>query len=417
MRPLAIALLCVLAAACARRAPQPAPPATANADAAFEQRLQQQLLGARPGAVIEIPAGIHPLAQPLTVRANGVTLRGAGSDRSVLSFRAATGPAAGLLVYGNAFTVAGLAIEDSKGDALAIHGGENIAIRAVRVAWSGGPRTANGSYGFHIEGARNVLIEDCEAYSASAAGVYLSQSLNVIVRRCHAEQNTAGIALANTVGADLARNITTGNSGGIVLFNSAEVTPPGHSARIFGNRIFKNNLGNFAAAGNALARIPAGCGVLVNSVSRVEIFDNDITDNQTANVLIGSSFLAPATSSAGGSSGRGATLERYPRAIYLYGNRFAGGGTAPAGELQSVRQALAGAGGGHPPDVVWDGYREARPRGQGPQSMPPPICVANGNAIVLDADGLHGYRHPVTSRTGFRCTLPKLPPVALPAAP
>ena len=423
MRPLVVTLLCMLAAACGPRgheaAPAGTPPAgaaapagaSAGAAAAFEQNLEQQLLNARPGSVIEIPVGTHPLERALAVRANGVTLRGAGAERSILSFSKAPAGTAGIVVSGNAFTIENLGISDSKGDALAVNGGENIAVRAVHAAFSGGPQGGNGAFGIHVQGARNVLIEDCAVYSASGAGVYVAQSLNVIVRRCDVEQDTVGIALANTVGADLQDGVATGNSAGIVVFNSADVTPAGRAVRIFRNRLFKNNLGNFAAAGSALAGVPAGCGVLVNASSEVEIFDNDISDNQTANVMIATYFMARAPALAGGA----AAAPAYPQSIQIYGNRFVGGGYAPSvAELKGVLQGkLAPA--ARLPDVVWDGYRAERQAGQPAAS--PRICVTNGSAAVLDADAPHGFSHPASGVKPFRCTLRKLAAVSLPAAP
>ena len=55
-------------------------------DAAFATTLQERLLDAKPGDVIEIPAGRHAFDRSLTLRASGVTIRGAGMDKSVLSF-------------------------------------------------------------------------------------------------------------------------------------------------------------------------------------------------------------------------------------------------------------------------------------------------------------------------------------------
>jgi hypothetical protein len=39
-----------------------------------------------------------------------------------------------------------------------------------------------------------------------------------------------------------------------------------------------------------VASVPAGAGVVVNSNSKVEIFDNDIADNKTANLIISAYF-------------------------------------------------------------------------------------------------------------------------------
>ena len=109
MRKLAGLTLCVLVAGCT----QPAAPPS-DAEAAFEKSLQQQFLDAKPGSVIEIPPGRHALQRVLTLRANGVTVRGAGSDKSILSFKNQISGPEGMLVYANDFTIEHLAIEDGR---------------------------------------------------------------------------------------------------------------------------------------------------------------------------------------------------------------------------------------------------------------------------------------------------------------
>ena len=77
--------LAVLTAGCQKQA-EPAP-TVAAADAAFAATLQERLLDAKPGDVIDIPAGRHQFERSLSLRADGVTIRGAGMDQTVLSFK------------------------------------------------------------------------------------------------------------------------------------------------------------------------------------------------------------------------------------------------------------------------------------------------------------------------------------------
>jgi hypothetical protein len=138
MRQITVAFACLIAAACGQQAGQSQSSGLTADDAAFQKRLQEQFLDAKPGTVIDIPAGKHPLDRVLTLRANGVTIRGAGLDKSILSFKNEISGPEGILVYGSDFTIEKLSIEDTKGDGLKINDGENITIRGVRVAWTGG---------------------------------------------------------------------------------------------------------------------------------------------------------------------------------------------------------------------------------------------------------------------------------------
>ena len=410
MRKFAITIAGLALAGCGSgdRTPQ----ALGAADVEFQKHLQEQLLDARPGSVIEIPAGTHRLDRVLTLRANGVTLRGAGADKSILSFKDEVSGPEGMLVYANDFTVEHLAIEDSKGDGLKINDGENITIRDVRVAWSGGPKTTNGAYGIYPVKCTNVLIEDSASVGASDAGIYVGQSKNVVVRRNRAESNVAGIEIENTIGADVYENTATGNTGGILVFNMPNLSQPGHSTRVYKNKVFKNNLGNFAAKGAAVASVPAGAGVVVNSNSKVEIFDNDVSDNQTANVIVSAYF----STNYYNKPGIDPHYDPYPRAINIFDNRFTGGGDSPDGlDLKTLKTALFGIN-GHFPDVVWDGFRDEKNLVDGKAPADERLCVRNGDARVLNADGPHKYDNPKVLDPGdVDCDLPRLAPVEIAA--
>ncbi len=408
MRHLAVASLCLIAAACSQQG-SPQPQGLSADDAAFQKQLQEKFLDAKPGTVIEIPAGKHPLDRVLTLRANGVTIRGAGTEASILSFKNEISGPEGILVYASDFTIENLSIEDTKGDGLKINDGTNITIRGVRVAWTGGSKTTNGAYGIYPVKSHNILIEDSSSWGASDAGIYVGQSTNVIVRRCHAEQNVAGIEIENTIGADVYENVATGNTGGILVFNMPNLSQPGHSTRVFKNKVYKNNIANFAAKGAAVASVPAGAGVVVNSNSKVEIFDNDIADNQTANLIISAYF----STNYYNKPGIDPSYDPYPRAIFVYDNRFSGGGDSPDGlDLKTLKVAMFGLN-GHFPDILWDGYRDEKNLVKG---MPPAeerICIRNGNVTVLNADGPHKYKNPTTDGSYYECELAKLPAVEL----
>ncbi|MFA9218125.1 MAG: parallel beta-helix domain-containing protein [Sphingomonadaceae bacterium] len=393
---------------CTKSGEGSAPAANAGADAAFQKKLQEQLLDAKPGSVIEIPAGTYHLTSGLTLRANGVTVRGAGMDKTILSFKGQVAGPEGMLVYASNFTIEGLTIEDSKGDGLKINDGDNITIRKVKVQWTGGSKVSNGAYGIYPVKTKNVLIEDCVAIADSDAGIYVGQSNGVVVRRSRAEQNVAGIEIENTINADVYDNVATNNTGGILVFNMPNLSQPGHSTRVFKNKIDKNNLGNFAAKGTAVASVPAGSGVVINSNSKVEVFDNDITDNQTANVII-SSYHSTGYFTE---KGVAANYDPYPKAIYVYGNRFKGGGDSPDGlDLKALKVAMYGLT-GNLPDVLWDGYVDTKLLVKGQLPADQCICI-QPDVGVLNADGPNKYKNPNKDTAPYRCELAKLPAVTI----
>ncbi|HXD38388.1 MAG TPA: parallel beta-helix domain-containing protein [Rhodanobacter sp.] len=396
-----------LAAALAGCGKQEAPPQTA-ADTSFEARLQEQLLDAKPGSVIEIPAGHYHLKRGLSLRTDGVTIKGAGMDKTVLSFKGQVVGPEGLLVNASDFTIENLAIEDTKGDALKINQGKNITIHGVRIEWTDGPKTTNGAYGLYPVKTQNVLIEDSVVIGASDAGIYVGQSDNIIVRNNRAEHNVAGIEIENSTSADVYGNTTTQNTGGILVFNMPNLSKEGHSTRVFKNKVFDNNLGNFAAKGAAVASVPAGSGVVINSNDKVEIFDNDIADNKTANIIIASYF----STNYYNTRGVAADYNPYPKGIYVYGNRLKGGGDSPDGlKLKTLKTAMYGLTGSFP-DVLWDGYVDTKSLVDGLPPANDRICIQGVNGVI-NADGPHDYKNPSKDMKPYECTLPKLPAVTL----
>tara|TARA_R110000868_G_scaffold104596_7_gene288391 strand:+ start:525 stop:1775 length:1251 start_codon:yes stop_codon:yes gene_type:complete len=383
----------------------------ARADRSYQNQLIERLIDARPGDVIEIPEGVFAFDRSLSLTVDGVTVRGQGPDRTILTFQDQVQGAEGLLVTASDFTIENLAIEDTIGDGLKVNGGENIIVRGVRVEWTAGPRTENGAYGIYPVQTRDVLVEDSIAIGASDAGIYVGQSRNVVIRRNRTERNVAGIEVENTIGADVYDNVATENTGGILVFNMPNLPQPGSRTRVFNNHIFANNTGNFGHAGTPVASIPAGSGIVVNSNDQVEIFDNDISDNRTANIIISSLH-----STGYSSYSVQADFDPYPEGIYIHSNRFSGGGDNPDGlELQGLKLLVAGPL-GRMPDVWWDGYQDVSRQVDGAMPDDLRICLDNGEAELVNADGPNDYAAPAITTEQHRCTLPRLPAIELASA-
>ena len=352
--------------------------------------------------MIEIPEGIFQIDRSLTLNVDGVTIRGAGMDKSILSFKNQKAGAEGMLVTASDFTIEDLAIEDTKGDALKINKGKNIVIRRVRAEWTNGPDTENGAYGFYPVQTENTLIEGTVAIGASDSGLYVGQSRNVVVRNNRVEYNVAGIEIENTIGADVYDNVATNNTGGILIFNMPYLTQPGHTTRVYNNKVYENNLDNFAPEGGAVASVPAGSGILINSNDNVEIFNNEIRDNDTANVIVSSLFTANYEEEYNVDG----SFDPYPEGIYVYDNTFIGGGSSPDRlELKTLKIAMFGLTGSLP-DILWDGITN-------PASKQPALCVDNGESLVVNVDAGNDFANVTTDMAQYGCALPKLSAIDL----
>ena len=379
-----------------------------TADRDYQSQLIEQLIDAQPGDVIEIPEGVFAFDRSLSLTVDGVTIRGQGADRTILSFQNQSQGAEGLLVTASDFTIENLAIEDTVGDGLKVNEGENIIIRGLRVEWTNGPDTRNGAYGIYPVQTTNVLVEDSIAIGAADAGIYVGQSRNVVVRRNRAERNVAGIEIENTIGADVYDNVATENTGGILAFNMPNLPQPGYRTRVYDNHVFANNTGNFGHEGTPVASIPAGSGIVINSNDEVEIFNNTIADNRTANIIVSSLHSTGYSDYAVQQD-----FDPYPEGIHIHGNTFSGGGDNPDGlDLQGLKILVAGPL-GRLPDVLWDGYYDADKMVDGAMPDDRRICLDNGESEIVNADGPNGYENPAVVTDDHRCSLPPLPAVEL----
>ncbi|VAW08134.1 FIG00783600: hypothetical protein [hydrothermal vent metagenome] len=404
MRLAIIAAAALMLAACGEQTTT----SSAPADASYQETLMTQLLDAQPGDTIEIPAGTFSFERSLSLTVDGVTIRGQGMDTSILSFKNQIAGAEGLIVTASDFTIEDLAIEDTKGDALKITKGENIIIRRVRTEWTGGPKTSNGAYGIYPVQTKNVLMEENVAIAAADAGLYIGQSQNVVVRNNRAEYNVAGIEIENTLDADVYGNVATNNTGGILVFNMPNLKQPGARTRVFDNDVFDNNTKNFGHKGTPVASIPAGSGVVVNSNDQVEIFNNRITGNKTANIIVASVF-----SSGLSQDGMSEDFDPYPEGIYIYDNEMSGGGKNPDGlDLQALKITMFGPMGALP-DVLWDGYVNPDKRDGAALPLTEILCVQNDGAEIVNFDGPNGFKNPRLATGEHDCVLEKLAPVML----
>ncbi|MBL8202852.1 MAG: right-handed parallel beta-helix repeat-containing protein [Blastocatellia bacterium] len=380
----------------------------------FAKRLQEDLIKAKPGSVIEIPAGKFQFDKTLSLNVSKVTIRGKGMKETILSFTGQKAGSAGLMVKADDFVIEDLAIEDAAGDALKVENSSNVTMRRVRVEWTGGPKETNGPYGLYPVTCKNVLIEDCVAIAASDAGIYVGQSDGVIMRRNRAEKNVAGIEIENTKNADVYENIATNNTGGIMAFNLPDLpVQGGTNVRIYNNKIMGNNLPNFAPTSQIVAGLPTGTGVLVMSIKNVEVFKNVIQDNNTANINI---------STFSGKEGELPDLSKYNpfvASVYIHDNEISGGGTKPDVRLPKIA-ALAKATGGKFTDILYDGVIEpidVSNYGKPAEGADAKICIENnGAATFLNYDAGNGSKKIVKDVNAYKCSLPALAAINLPNA-
>jgi parallel beta-helix repeat protein len=309
-------------------------------------KLQEALILAAPGDTIELGAGRFTLTDGLSLDVDGVTVRGAGMDATVLDFTTQAGAGEGLLVTSDNVTLRDFALENPKGDGIKSKGADMIVYSGIRVTWTGGPKATNGAYGIYPVESTGVLVTGSKVSGASDAGIYVGQSRDITVSENIVEFNVAGIEIENSRNALVTNNIATRNTGGLLVFDL-----PGLPVMNGGNVILRKNIvadndtPNFAPPGNIVASVRRGTGVLVMANDGVLIEENAFENNPTAHVMV-IAYTQPFED---------ARYNPYARNVMVGPNAFGRGGDDP--QLDGKEQLLAAFGGALPP-VLWDGIVE-----------------------------------------------------------
>jgi len=311
-----------------------------------QARLQEALILAAPGDVIELGEGRFALTDGLSLDVDGVTLLGAGMDKSILDFTTQQGAGEGLLVTSDNVTLRGFAVENPKGDGIKSKGADNIVYDGLRVEWTGGPKATNGAYGIYPVESTGVLVTRSKVSGASDAGIYVGQSKNITVSANIVQYNVAGIEIENSRGALVQDNIATRNTGGLLVFDLPGLPVMGGGDVILRrNLVVANDTPNFAPPGNIVASVRRGTGVLVMANDGVLIEENTFGLNSTAHIMV-IAYTQPFDDPR---------YNPHARNVIVGRNDFRRGGDDP--QLDGKEMLLAAFGGALPP-VMWDGLSE-----------------------------------------------------------
>ena len=264
----------------------------------IEKDLQTALIMANDGDTINIPEGYFKFSNSLLMdEKSNVVFRGAGIDKTILSFKNQAEGAEGLKIADcKNILLEDFTIEDAAGDNIKVTDTDGITFRRVKAQWTGKVSEKNGAYALYPVLCKNVLIENCIAIGSSDAGIYVGQSDSVIIRNNEAYQNVAGIESENSNFVEIYGNIAINNTGGILVFDLPGLTQYGENIKVYNNVVKENNYRNFAPEGNIVGVVPPGTGIMLLATRNVEVYKNEIRDNRSAGIAIISYELVSAIS-------------------------------------------------------------------------------------------------------------------------
>jgi parallel beta-helix repeat protein len=324
-----------------------------------------------------------------------VVIKGAGMDKTILSFKGQTSGAEGIKVTDSKnIIICDLTVEDSKGDCIKTQKVEGITFDRVTTRWSGKPKKTNGAYGFYPVQCTNVIIKNCVARGASDAGIYVGQSSKIVVTKCKAIENVAGIEIENSLFADVFDNEAVNNTGGILVFDMPDLPQKkGGYVRVFNNYVHDNNYKNFAPKGNIVGKVPPGTGVIILATNHVEIFENKIQNNRTMGVGIISYYITE-------SPFKDPDYYPYPSDISIHHNRF------ERKNIQATMQGRMGLMfrfklkfGKKVPHIIYDGIRDEKLKNE--QGL---ICIHdNVNESFAEIDASNDFKNISRELKTYQC--------------
>ncbi|HOU46198.1 MAG TPA: parallel beta-helix domain-containing protein [Chitinophagales bacterium] len=289
-----------------------------SSDEKYQKEFQEKLILVEDGGIVELPEGKFLLKKGLSVEGKkNITIKGAGTGKTILSFLGQTEGAEGMLVTNcQNVTIENFTLQDAIGDNLKLKGCDGVIIRHMNSTWTTGADTSNGNYGYYPVECRNVLLEYNEVSYCADAGVYVGQSTNVTIRHCYAHHNVAGIEIENCINSDVYKNKAENNTGGILVFDLPKLFQAnGRNAKVWDNDCLNNNFQNFGKPGSIVASIPPGSGMIIMATDSVAIFNNRIFNNKTVGVATVSYFMT-------GKQLNDSTYGPYCTAINIHDNKF-----------------------------------------------------------------------------------------------
>ncbi|MEM6345607.1 MAG: parallel beta-helix domain-containing protein [Bacteroidota bacterium] len=288
------------------------------AQASFQKQLQTQLIMAEDGDTISLPAGEFQFTASLSMdEKSDIVIKGAGMDKTILSFKGQSEGAEGLRITNSKnIRLEHFTIQDAVGDCIKVMETEGISFYEIKAEWTGKPKKTNGSYALYPVQCQNVLIDRCIAIGSSDAGIYVGQSHNIIVRNSTAYNNVAGIEIENSTMADVYNCEAYNNTGGILVFDLPDLPKKkGGNVRVYNNKVYENNYKNFAPGGT-VSVIPPGTGILVLATSDVEIYNNDVKQNKTFSISVCSYHITQ-------NKIKDKEYYAYPLRVYIHDNTIA----------------------------------------------------------------------------------------------
>lgn len=285
---------------------------------------------ASEGDIVEFGEGKFEFPSGLIIHGKrGLTLRGAGKDKTTLSFKNSNTAEGINASHCEGITIEDLEVLDTPGNGIRVYRSKYVTLRRLKAGWTDADpdtpgyqnKTSNGFYAIYPVMVQQLLVEETYSYGSVDAGLYVGQSSDVIVRRNEARYNVIGIELENVQRGLVENNLSTENTAGFLSYDLEGLSQYGDGNVVRNNRFIANNVKNFGVAG-FVKDAPPGTGAIIAAQDNVEFYGNELADNQTSGLLLVSYGFV-------NSKATDKKLDWFNEAVYVHHNVFRNNGKKP----------------------------------------------------------------------------------------
>lgn len=324
--------------------------------------IQGAILRAKEGDRIEVEPGEYN--ESLYIKRPNLTIVGLNEDgeRPILD---------GLLEWENAIeceaeglSIEGFVIRNYTGSAVVAESRNTIRI-ADLIVQNVGPRA------IQLSKCQDIRIERCVIGGSSHAGIFITQSLNIIVRDNEVYNNVAGIELENSMSVVIENNSAHHNTTGLLVICIPNLSRKDASyTKVIHNRLWANNHENFSQPGTAANAIVSGIGMLIMAADHTEVTQNVVSDNGSYGLVVMSLNSSPLVTDPT----QELDIEPNSDHSYIHHNIYTGNGAAPSVMFKRLFPDVPAG------DLFWDSTGERnqfQERGE-PKTFPEKLIQEEG---------------------------------------
>jgi len=217
----------------------------------------------------------------------------ATNQRPVIRPPASSPPNQGIQASGiDGLTFQGLEVHGWATDGIHVSGADGVTFSDILgngedLSTSNDDADAKSTYAIFPVKSSNVLVQTSEVTHVKDAGIYVGQSHDIIMRHNYVHDCVSGMELENSMDGTVYGNVTTGNTGGLLVF---KLPDPEHQVSgdhfVFENLSYSNNVANFCYEDTTVCAVPRGTGLMVISDNDSVYYNNYVARNDSYGILV-----------------------------------------------------------------------------------------------------------------------------------